>query len=102
MEFVYQTSKNYLTKKVQLMDEKTVKALIEAGAVKKVRLVANGATLHADFMTQNGAVTATTNKGAIKTWASIDSSARWLKKIGIGRIELEIGQWLPNQVRIKF
>ena len=52
-------------------------------------------------MTQNGAVTATTNKGAIKTWASIDSSARWLKKIGIGRIELEIGQWLPNQLRIK-
>lgn len=43
------------------------------------------------------AVTATTTKGAIKTWASIDSSAKWIKSLGIGKAQLEISKWLPGQ-----
>jgi len=52
----------------QTMHEKTIRALVEAGAVKKVIMVADGATVHVDIVTQNGAVTATTFKGSIKTW----------------------------------
>jgi len=44
------------------MHEKTIRALVEAGAVKKVIMVADGATVHVDIVTQNGAVTATTFK----------------------------------------
>lgn len=79
------------------MNEKTIRALVEAGAVKKVMLVADGATIHVDIVTQNGAVTATTLKGAIKTWATIDAAAKWVKNLGIGRIQLIVEKWLPEQ-----
>ncbi len=79
------------------MIEKTIRALVEAGAVRKVVIIADGALIHADIITQNGAITATTGKGAIKTWASIDSSAKWLKNLGVGSAQLEISHWLPGQ-----
>jgi len=79
------------------MNEKTIRALVEAGAVKKVMMVADGATIHVNIVTQGGATTATTLKGAIKTWATIDSSAKWVKSLGIGRIQLVVDKWLPGQ-----
>ena len=79
------------------MNEKTIRALVEAGAVRKVLLIADGAAVHVDIVTQAGATTVTTNKGAIKTWATIDSSAKWVKRLGIGRAQLEISKWLPSQ-----
>ena len=79
------------------MNEKTIKALVEAGAVKKVIIAAEGATIHVDIVTQGGSTTATTLKGAIKTWATIDASAKWVKNLGIGRIQLVVEKWLPGQ-----
>ena len=79
------------------MDEKTVRALVEAGAVKKVLIIGNGATIHVDIVTKTDTHTVTTTKGAIKTWAAIDTSARWLKNLGIGHAQLEIGKWSPGQ-----
>jgi hypothetical protein len=79
------------------MNEKTIRALVEAGAVKNVRVIADGALIHVEIITQNGAVTATTLKGAIKTWATIDASARWVRNLGIGKMQLEISRWLPGQ-----
>ena len=60
-------------------------------------LIADGAAVHVNIITQNGPITATTNRGAIKTWATIDSSAKWLKGLGIGKAQLEISRWLPGQ-----
>ncbi|MDF1690176.1 MAG: hypothetical protein V2J13_07395 [Cycloclasticus sp.] len=79
------------------MNEKTIRALVEAGAVKKVLMVADGATIHVDIVTQGGATTVTTLKGAIKTWATIDASAKWVKNLGLGRIQLVVDKWLPGQ-----
>ncbi len=84
------------------MNQKTVRALVEAGAVQNVLLIADGATVHVDIVTQNGVNTATTNMGGIKTWATIDASAKWLKGLGIGQAQLEIGKWLPGQRGITF
>ena len=36
------------------VNEKTIRALVEAGAVKNVLLIADGATIHVDIVTQNG------------------------------------------------
>ena len=79
------------------MNEKTIRALVEAGAVRKVLLIANGAAIHVDIVTQNGPITATPTKGAIKTWATIDSSAKWIKALGVGQAQLNIVHWLPYQ-----
>ena len=79
------------------MNEKTIRALVEAGAVKNVLLIADGAAVHVDIVTQAGATTATTNKGGIKTWVTIDASAKWIKNLGVGKAQLEISRWLPGQ-----
>ncbi len=79
------------------MDEKTTRALVEAGAVKKVLIIADGATVHVNVVTCNDTHIVTTTKGAIKTWATLDSSARWVKGLGIGKAQLEISKWLPGQ-----
>ena len=79
------------------MNERTIRALVEAGAIKNVLLIADGAAVHVDIVTQAGATTATTNKGGIKTWKTIDASAKWIKGLGIGKAQLEIGSWLPGQ-----
>lgn len=79
------------------MNEKTIRALVEAGAVKNVLLIADGAAVHVDIVTQAGATTATTNKGGIKTWVTIDASAKWIKNLGVGKAQLEISRWLPSQ-----
>ncbi len=79
------------------MNEKTIRALVEAGAVKNVLLIANGSTIHCDIVTQAGTTTATTNKGGIKTWVTLDSAAKWIKGLGVGKAQLEISKWLPGQ-----
>lgn len=79
------------------MNEKTIRALVEAGAIKKVHIIAAGSAIHVDVVTQNGVITATTLKGSIKTWATIDSTAKWVKGLGVGRTQLDISSWLPNQ-----
>lgn len=82
------------------MNEKTIKALVDAGAIRKVMIIADGAAIHVDIVTQGGSTTATTNKGSIKTWASLDASAKWVKNLGLGSINLEIGRWQPGQKRL--
>jgi len=47
------------------INEKTIKGLVDAAAVKKVIIVA---------------------EGAIKTWVTINGSALWVKNLGLGRI----------------
>ena len=80
------------------MDSKTLKALIEAGAVKSVCIVADGATVHASITTGSGnAQPATTLKGDIKTWSTIDSAAKWVRGLGIGSMKLNVAKWSPGQ-----
>lgn len=79
------------------MNEKTIRALVEAGAIKKVHIVAAGSAIHVEVVTQTGSITATTVKGSIKTWATIDATAKWVKGLGVGRTQLDISSWLPNQ-----
>ncbi len=79
------------------MNEKTIRALVEAGAVKNVLLIGDGASIHCDIVTQAGATTATTNRGGIKTWMTLDAAAKWVKALGLGQAHLEISRWLPGQ-----
>jgi hypothetical protein len=80
------------------MNNKMLKGLVEAGAVKAVSIIANGAIIHAEILTLNGdKKVITTQAGAIKTWSTIDSAAKWLKKLGLGSMKLDVGKWSPNQ-----
>jgi hypothetical protein len=79
------------------MNEKTLRALIEAGAIKKVRIVAEGSTIYVEVDSGKQAVTAKTVKGKLKTWRNLDSAARWVRSLGVGTTQLDIARWQPEQ-----
>lgn len=82
------------------MDEKTLRALIEAGAIGRCRLIGNGSSFHIEFVTPNGSVTACTLKRKVKQWTSLDAAARWLRRLGIGELHVDIARWTPRQKRL--
>lgn len=79
------------------MNEKTLRALVEAGAVRRVRIVADGSLFHVEADTATGTLVAATLKGAPKTWCTLDASARWVRGLGIGTAQLDVNRWQPDQ-----
>ena len=79
------------------MDERMLRALVAAGAVKKISIVASGARFHVEARTPNGAVTAETLKGKVKTWVSLDAAARWVRGLGVGAAQVHLTHWQPGQ-----
>jgi hypothetical protein len=79
------------------MDARTLQALVEAGAVRRVRIVADGAIFHVVAETGGGKVTASTRRGGIRTWRSLDAAAGWVHRLGIGALEVDLGRWQPGQ-----
>lgn len=84
------------------MNKKTLTALVSAGAVKKIAIVATGAHFHIEANTLNGSVTAETRKGKIRTWVTLDAAAKWVRSIGIGSAQIRIANWQPDQREIDF
>jgi len=82
------------------MDERMLRVLVEAGAVRAVRIVADAASLHVEAHTQSGAVTASTRRGRVRTWRSLDSAARWTRGLGVGRVEVDMARWRPTERRL--
>jgi len=80
------------------MNKAALEVLISAGAIRQVRIIADGFAVYIKITTQAGETsTVTTNKGGIKTWVTLDAAARWVKALGVGRAQLEISRWLPGQ-----
>ena len=83
------------------MNEQTIKALIDAGSVKQLHIIADGALFHVNVITaKKGSITATTAKGSIKTWATLDAVARWVRALGIGKVQLDLTHWQSQQKRL--
>ena len=79
------------------MNEKILRALVEAGAIKKVKITAEGSTIYVEAYTGSEATTAKTIKGKLKTWSKVDSAAKWVRSLGIGQMQLDIAKWSPDQ-----
>jgi hypothetical protein len=79
------------------MDERMLKALVAAGAVRNVSIIASGARFHVEAKTPNGSVTAETLKGSVKTWVSLDAAARWVRRLGVGAAQINLTHWQPGQ-----
>ena len=83
------------------MNEKTLRVLIESGSVKQMRIIGDGALFHVDVVTaKKGSITATTTKGTIKTWSTLDAAAKWIRSLGIGTAQLDVTRWHPEQRRL--
>lgn len=79
------------------MDEKMIKAMVAAGAIRRINIIGNGAKFHIEARTPNGAVTAETQKGKVKTWVTLDAAAKWVRSVGIGTAHVSIARWQPGQ-----
>ncbi len=84
------------------MNERTLRALVEAGAVKRIRIVADGARFHVEADTPTATVVVVTTRGDIKTGSSLDSAARWVRSLGIGSARIELSKWQPDQTALRF
>jgi hypothetical protein len=79
------------------MNEKTLKALVDVGALKCIRIIADGSLFYVEADTPNGAVPALTLKGTPKTWRSLDAAAKWVRGLGMGSAQVELAKWMPGQ-----
>jgi hypothetical protein len=82
------------------MNEKILRALVEAGAVKKIKITAEGSTIYVEAYTGSEAITAKTIKGKLKTWSTIDSASKWVRSLGIGQMQLDMAKWQPEQKKL--
>ena len=83
------------------MNEQTLRALIEAGSVKQLHIIADGAIFHVNVVTaKKGTVTAQTTTGKVKTWATLDAAAKWVRSQGIGKVQLDLTHWQSQQKRL--
>ena len=79
------------------MNEKVIRALVEAGAVRQVRIIANQSSFHVRIETANCSNVAETLKGKLKTWTTLNAAAKWIRSLGIGEAKLELTHWNPDQ-----
>lgn len=79
------------------MNEKTLKALIDANAIKHLNVIAQGNQFHVEVITTGDSKVVTTGRGEIRQWRSIDTCAKWIRKLGIGSARLNLEKWQAGQ-----
>ena len=79
------------------MDERMLRAMVAAGAVKNINIIACGARFHVEARTPNGPITAETKKGKVKTWVTLDAAAKWVRGLGVGAAHVNLARWQPEQ-----
>lgn len=82
------------------MNERALKLLLEASAVKSVLITAQGSMFHVEAKIAGGAKVLVTGKGDVRQWRSIDSCAKWLRKVGVGKAELDFQSWQVGQIAL--
>ena len=78
------------------MDERMLRAMVAAGAIKNINIIASGARFHVEAATPNGPITAETRKGKVKTWVTLDAAARWVRGLGMGGARINLTHWQPG------
>jgi hypothetical protein len=79
------------------MDERLLKAMVAAGAIKNIHIIASGARFHVEAKTPNGPITAETRNGKVRTWVTLDAAARWVRGLGVGAAQINLTHWQPGQ-----
>lgn len=74
-----------------------LRTLVEAGAIRKVQVVASGSQFYVEVSYGSKTEKALTQRGSLRTWASLDSAAKWVHGTGLGKAELNLAGWTPGQ-----
>jgi hypothetical protein len=79
------------------MNEKGLRTLLDAAAVKRVRVIAQGARFRVEVDAPGNTYTIATGKGGLRLWPNLLSTAKWLKGVGIADMRLDLKHWSPDQ-----
>jgi hypothetical protein len=79
------------------MDEETFKTLLDAAAVKRARIIAQGANFRIEADAPGRSFTIGGGKGALRLWPTLVSTAKWLKSRGVAEASLDLRHWTPGQ-----
>lgn len=79
------------------MNQKMLKTLVDAAALKRAHIIANGSRFYIEVDAPGRSFIIENDKGVMRTWGSIDAAAKWLRGIGIGQAALELARWQPGQ-----
>ena len=79
------------------MNEKILRALIEAGAIKKVKVIAEGSIIFVEAHAGSDFTAAETVKGKLKTWSTLESAVKWVRSLGVGQMQIDVSNWQPDQ-----
>ncbi len=83
------------------MDGKTLRALVEAGAIRKIRIIGEGCNFRVEVDTQAGTNIIHTSNGKLKQWRTLDAAAKWVHSMGIGSLQVDLAQWQPKQRNLR-
>lgn len=84
------------------MNEREFKLLLEAGAVKSVLIMASGSSFYLETKAGGLVKVLQTGRGEVRQWRTVDSCAKWLRKNGIGRAEINFENWHLDQKNLDF
>lgn len=79
------------------MDERTLKTLLDAAAVRRARIIAQGARFRVEIDAPGKTFTLETARGELRLWPSLPAAAKWLKGLGIAEAALDLKHWTPGQ-----
>ena len=79
------------------MDERTFMALLDAAAVERERIFAQGSRFRIEIDAPGRSFTIETGRGALRLWPTRVSAAKWLKSIGVAEASLDLRYWTPGQ-----
>jgi hypothetical protein len=76
-----------------------LRLLVDAGAVRSVELVGvpDGFALRITTKGDEMSGTLETDKGHVRTFAKLDTAAKLLHELGVGRATLDLQSWAPGQ-----
>lgn len=84
------------------MTEREFKLLLEAGAVRSVLIMASGSSFYLEAKAGGLVKVLQTGRGEVRQWRTVDSCAKWLRKNGIGRAEINFENWHLGQKDLEF
>ena len=74
-----------------------LRLLADAGGVREVRIVGQGAGFVLVVATRDDEGTLETAVGDVRTFAKVDTAARLVRELGLGRAVLDLVNWAPDQ-----
>lgn len=74
-----------------------LRLLADAGGVREVHIVGQGAGFALRIETRDDQGTLETALGEVRIFAKLDTAARTVHELGLGRAVLDLAQWQPGQ-----